>query len=191
MRKAADFDTISRLFSDFVYLKHSVMDTVITKIEKSYLKKAPRFEVGDTVSVHTIVREGDKQRIQIFKGIVLAIKGEGLGKTFTVRKISSGIGVEKIFPLHSPNIDKIEVLKSGKVTSSKIYYMRDRVGKRALKVAEGDMYADDELNVYEQEEEQNAEEATEAEEEQQVEENVEESAETPEKKKEENSDDKS
>ncbi|KXK25984.1 MAG: 50S ribosomal protein L19 [candidate division WS6 bacterium OLB20] len=125
------------------------MDTVLTKIEKPFLKKAPRFEVGDTVAVHAIVREGDKQRVQIFKGIVLAIKGEGLGRTFTVRKISSGIGVEKIFPLHSPNVDKIEVLKSGHVTSSKIYYMRGRVGKRALKVAEGQMYSDEELNVYE------------------------------------------
>jgi len=128
----------------------------LTKIEKPFLKKAPRFEVGDTVAVHAIVREGDKQRIQVFKGIVLSIKGEGLGRTFTVRKISSGVGVEKIFPLHSPNIEKIEVLKSGKVTSSKIYYMRKRVGKRALKIDEGAMYSEAELNVYGEEAEDTA-----------------------------------
>ncbi|KXK09322.1 MAG: 50S ribosomal protein L19 [Candidatus Dojkabacteria bacterium] len=112
-------------------------------IEQSYVKQTPHFEVGDTIAVHNIVREGDKKRIQIFKGIVLAIKGDGLGRTFTVRKISNGIGVEKIFPLHSPNISKIEVLKSGKVRSSKIYYMRKRVGKKALKVSEGEMYSEE------------------------------------------------
>jgi large subunit ribosomal protein L19 len=113
---------------------------VLEKVEKPYMKKKfPPFAPGDTVSVHTIIREGDKQRIQVFTGIVIAIKGSGLRKTFTVRKISYGIGVEKIFPLHSPNIEKIELVKKGKVRRSKLYYMRDRIGKRALKIKRGEL----------------------------------------------------
>lgn len=115
------------------------MDTkILDKVENQFIKTdVPQFEVGDTIAVHTIIREGEKQRTQIFKGIVLAIKGSGTRKTFTVRKISSGIGVEKIFPIHSPNISKIEFIRKGKVKRSKLYFMRDRIGKRATKVAEG------------------------------------------------------
>lgn len=112
---------------------------VLDKIEQKYMKKLPKFKVGDTIAVHTIVREGSKQRIQIFRGIVLAIKGSGTRKTFTVRKISQGIGVEKIFPLYSPNIEKIEVIKRGSVRRSKIYYMRERIGKLAMKINEGQL----------------------------------------------------
>lgn len=109
-------------------------DLIRSKIESKYIVKRPEFSVGDTVSVSTIVREKNKKRIQVFKGIVIAIKGSGLSKTFTVRKISAGIGVEKIFPLNSPNISKIEVVKKGAVRKSKLYYMRKRIGKKALKV---------------------------------------------------------
>jgi large subunit ribosomal protein L19 len=106
------------------------------KLESQFIKKTPEFNVGDTIAVTTIIREGDKQRNQVFKGLVIAVKREGVRKTFTIRKISSGVGVEKIFPLSSPNIEKIEVIKRGAVRKSKIYYMRKRIGKKALKVNE-------------------------------------------------------
>ena len=106
------------------------------EIEKKFIKKLPKFSVGDTIAVTTLIREGDKQRSQTFKGIVIAIKGECIRKTFTVRKISMGVGVEKIIPVNSPNITKLEVLRRGDVRKSKIYYMRKRIGKRALKVGE-------------------------------------------------------
>ncbi len=114
------------------------MDTqLLAKVEKDLkAKDIPKFNVGDTVSVHTIVREKDKQRVQVFKGIVLAIKKSGTSKTFTVRKISYGIGVEKTFPMYSPNIEKIVFNKKGKVRRSKLYYMRSRIGKRATKIKE-------------------------------------------------------
>ncbi len=115
------------------------MDTkLLNKIEKDYIKNdLPTFKVGDTIAVHNIIREGDKSRIQIFKGIVIAIKNSGSRKTFTVRKIASNsIGVEKIFPLHSPNIKKIDIIKKGKVRRSKLYYMRNRIGKNAMKIKE-------------------------------------------------------
>lgn len=108
-------------------------------VEAKQLKtKLPAFKVGDTVEVDTIIREGDKQRVQKFKGLVISIKGSGTRKMFTVRKISYGVGVEKKFPLHSPNVGAIKVLRSGKAARSKLYYLRDRVGKLALKVKQGD-----------------------------------------------------
>lgn len=98
--------------------------------------KDSKFNVGDIVRVHHRIQEGDKSRIQIFEGIVIAIKASGT-PTFNVRKIASGgIGVEKIFPLNSPSITKIEVKKKGKVRRSKLYYLRDRIGKSAIKVKE-------------------------------------------------------
>jgi len=106
------------------------------ELEKKYMKKVPKFNPGDTIAVTTIIREKDKQRTQIFKGIVLSIKGAGVRKTFTIRKISAGIGVEKIIPLYSPNVSKIEVIKRGAVRKAKIYYMRKRIGRQALKVGE-------------------------------------------------------
>ena len=105
-------------------------------LEKKFIKKLPKFNVGDTIAVTTIIREGDKQRTQIFNGIVLAIKGSGVRKNFMVRKISMGVGVEKIIPFNSPNIAKITVLKRGDVRKSKIFYMRKRIGKKALKIGE-------------------------------------------------------
>jgi len=111
------------------------MDTqLIQKVTGEYTKKKiPQFRVGDIIEVHTKVKEGNKERIQVFKGLVIAIKGEGASKTFTIRKISYGIGVEKIYPLYSPVIEKIKVLQRGRVKRSKLYYIRERVGKAALK----------------------------------------------------------
>ena len=111
---------------------------LLAKVEKNYEKRVPSIVVGDQVEVHTVVREKNRQRIQIFKGLIIAIKGSGLRKTFTVRKISAGIGVEKIFPLHSPNIEKLVITKKGNVSRSKLYYLRERVGKKALKVRTSD-----------------------------------------------------
>lgn len=89
------------------------------------------FRVGDTVKVHVLIREGDKERIQIFKGDVIAKRGSGLGATFTVRKVSYGIGVERIFPLHSKMVKEVEVIRHGKVRRAKLYYLRQLKGKAA------------------------------------------------------------
>jgi large subunit ribosomal protein L19 len=121
---------------------------IVNKFERKYNKKSvPNLSVGDTVSVHTIIRDGDKTRIQRFNGIVIAMSGKGMSKTFTVRKISYGIGVEKIFPLYSTNIDKIEILKHAKVRRAKLYFLRDRIGKRAMKLKKGDEVEPDENKV--------------------------------------------
>lgn len=121
---------------------------ILKKVETKQLKTdLPPFGPGDTIAVHTVIREGDKKRVQVFKGIVLTIKGSGARKTFTVRKISFGVGVEKIFPLHSPNIEKIELLKKGKVRRAKLYYMRDRIGKKALKIKAGTLSKKDQKRI--------------------------------------------
>jgi large subunit ribosomal protein L19 len=91
----------------------------------------PRFRPGDTVRVHVKIKEGDKYRIQIFEGVVIAQKNNGISSTFTVRKVSFGYGIERIFPLHSPIIEKLEVVKSGKVRRARLYYLRGRRGKAA------------------------------------------------------------
>ncbi len=96
----------------------------------------PKFQSGDTVNIHVKVIEGDKERIQQYQGIVMGIKGSGIGRTFRVRKISNGVGVERIFPLNSPTISKIEKLKSGKVRRAKLYYLRELRGKSATKIKE-------------------------------------------------------
>ena len=91
----------------------------------------PDFRPGDTIAVHVKVIEGEKERIQVFKGVCIAKKGSGINATFTVRKISNGVGVERIFPMHSPRIEKIEVIRPGKVRRAKLYYLRGRQGKAA------------------------------------------------------------
>jgi large subunit ribosomal protein L19 len=111
--------------------------SVIATIEKEQLKSdTTKFSVGDTVKVHTRVIEGDKERIQIYTGIVIGRKGTGINANFTVRRVSSGVGVERVFPLHSPRIAKIEVERKGSVRRSKLNYLRDRKGKSATTVKE-------------------------------------------------------
>jgi len=108
---------------------------IIKKIEDEQLKSdVTNFNVGDSVKVHTRVKEGEKERIQIFAGLVIARHGAGLNAAFTVRKISYGEGVERVFPIHTPLIAKIEVTRRGKVRRAKLNYLRDRVGKKALLV---------------------------------------------------------
>jgi large subunit ribosomal protein L19 len=107
------------------------------KIEsEQYRKDSPKFAVGDSVRVHTKVVEGDKERIQIFSGVVMGKRGHGLNETFTVRRISYGEGVERVFPLHSPRVDKIEVERQGSVRRAKLTYLRKRLGKGATLVNE-------------------------------------------------------
>jgi large subunit ribosomal protein L19 len=104
----------------------------ITNLEREQMRiDLPAFAPGDTIRVHTRIKEGDKERIQIFQGVVIRKRKGGLGATFTVRKVSYGVGVERIFPLHSPNIDRIEVITRGKVRRARLYYMRKLRGKAA------------------------------------------------------------
>jgi large subunit ribosomal protein L19 len=110
---------------------------LLDKIEtEQYTKAGGSFGVGDSVRVHTKVTEGDKERIQIFSGVVIGRRGHGLNSTFTVRRISYGEGVERIFPLHSPRIDKVEVERKGSVRRAKLTYLRQRIGKGATLVKE-------------------------------------------------------
>ena len=108
------------------------MNEIIKEIEQEQLKeKVDSFRVGDTVRVHGKIKEGNRERIQVFEGTVLKIQGGGNRKTFTVRKISNGVGVEKTWPIHSPNVEKVEVVRAGKVRRAKLFYLRSRVGKKA------------------------------------------------------------
>lgn len=105
---------------------------ILQQVNKEQLRTdLPNFRVGDTVKVHYKIREGSKERIQVFQGIVIQKHGENISKTFTVRKISNGVGVERIFPLHSPNIDKIDVVRFGTVRRAKLFYLRKAKGKAA------------------------------------------------------------
>ena len=108
------------------------MNEIIKNIEAEQLKKdVPQFNVGDTVRVHALIKEGNRERIQIFEGTVLKKQGGSTRATFTVRKASNGVGVEKTWPLHSPNVKEVEVIRRGKVRRAKLNYLRDRVGKAA------------------------------------------------------------
>ncbi len=98
-------------------------------------KEVPAFRIGDTVKVHNLIKEGNRERIQIFEGTVIRKKNGGISETFTVRRVSYGVGVEKTFPIHSPNVVNVEVVRKGKVRRARLYYLRDRVGK-ASKVKE-------------------------------------------------------
>jgi large subunit ribosomal protein L19 len=107
------------------------MSKLLEKIEQEQLKSEPiaNFEIGDTVKVHVNIREGDKERIQVFSGTIIARDGKGSTETFTVRRISYGEGVERVFPVHSPNVKKVEIVRKGRVRRAKLYYLRDRSGK--------------------------------------------------------------
>ncbi len=107
-------------------------EKLIELVEKDYIKtELPQFKAGDTIVVHYKVKEGNKERIQLFEGVVIRVSGGGIAKNFTVRKVSSGVGVERIIPLNSPLIDKIEVKRIGKVRRSRLYYLRNLSGKAA------------------------------------------------------------
>ena len=115
---------------------------LLDKIEKEQFRKEPlKFAVGDSVRVHTKVVEGDKERIQVFSGVVIGRRGHGLNEMFTVRRISYGEGVERIFPIHSPRVEKIEVERHGDVRRAKLTYLRKRIGKGATLVKEKDKAA--------------------------------------------------
>ena len=127
------------------------MSTIIESIEQRQLKKVPRFEPGDRVRVHFQVIEGTRRRTQVFEGIVIGRQGAGARETFTVRKQSFGVGVERTFPVHSPKIERLEVVARGDVRRAKLYYLRGRVGKRA-RVAERRWGIEDDLVLGEAEE---------------------------------------
>jgi large subunit ribosomal protein L19 len=108
------------------------MKNALQLISQSSLKEnPPQFDVGDTVKVHVRIKEGEKFRIQIFEGTVIARQHGGISETFTVRRLAHGVGVERVFPVHSPVIDKVQVVRHGKIRRAKLYYLRDRVGKAA------------------------------------------------------------
>lgn len=105
---------------------------LIKAVEQAYLKKdPPKFGIGDRVKVHVKVTEGSRQRVQVFEGTVIGRKGEGVKETYCVRRVSHGVGVERIFPLHSPVVEKVDIVRRGKVRRAKLYYLRDKIGKAA------------------------------------------------------------
>ncbi len=107
------------------------MDLMKTLTNEQLKENPPEFKIGDTVRVHNRIKEGERQRIQMFEGTVIAKKNGGISETFTVRRISYGVGVEKTFPLHSPNVEQVDVVRRGRVRRAKLYHLRDRVGKSA------------------------------------------------------------
>lgn len=107
------------------------MDKLQSFVSEQLKTEVPSFNVGDTVVVHNKIKEGTRERIQLFEGLVIAKKNGGISETFTVRHIAYGVGVEKTFPIHSPNVEKVDVVRRGKVRRSKLYYVRGRVGKAA------------------------------------------------------------
>ena len=107
------------------------MDALKVIAADSVKNELPAFEVGDTVRIGVNIREGDKERVQAFEGTVIARKGSCISETFTVRRVSYGVGVERVFPIHSPNVKSVEVIRHGRVRRAKLYYLRDRVGKAA------------------------------------------------------------
>ncbi len=118
----------------------TTMDILKTLTNEQLKKDVADFNTGDTVKVHVKIKEGNRERIQIFEGIVIKRQGGGIAETFTVRRIASGVGVERTFPVHSPRVEKVEVTRRGQVRRAKLYYLRDRVGKAAFKIKEKKKY---------------------------------------------------
>ena len=107
------------------------MDALQLIAQDSLKKEVPQIEIGDTIKIDVNIREGQRERIQVFEGTVIAMKGSGISETFTVRRVSYGVGVERVFPIHSPNVKGIKLVRKGHVRRAKLYYLRDRVGKAA------------------------------------------------------------
>ncbi len=107
------------------------MDLIKALTNEQLKSEVPELNIGDTVRVHNKIKEGNKERIQMFEGTIIAKRGGGISATFTVRRVSYGIGVEKTFPIHSPNVEKVDIIRSGKVRRGKLYYLRERSGKSA------------------------------------------------------------
>lgn len=107
------------------------MDFVKNLAADQLKENTPEIRIGSTVKVHVKIREGERERIQVFEGTVIARNNSGISETFTVRRVSYGVGVERVFPVHSPNVDKVEVVRDGRIRRAKLYYLRDRVGKAA------------------------------------------------------------
>lgn len=107
------------------------MDALKLIAQDSLKKEVPQIEIGDTIKVDVNIREGQRERIQVFEGTVIAKKGSGISETFTVRRVSYGVGVERVFPIHSPNVKGVRLIRKGHVRRAKLYYLRDRVGKAA------------------------------------------------------------
>jgi large subunit ribosomal protein L19 len=127
------------------------MNPIINEITAAQVKKdTPAFRVGDGVRVHTKVREGDKERIQVFAGIVIARKGHGIHESFTVRRISYGEGVERVFPVNSPNIEKIEIERESEPMKARLYYLRNRTGKAAVAIKEKEKHSEPEKRAAKQ-----------------------------------------
>ena len=119
-------------YERLVLFKEEEKMDVIKELTADMLKKdAPEILIGSTVKVHVRIKEGEKERIQVFEGTVIAKNNSGIAETFTVRRVSYGVGVERVFPVHSPNVAKVELVRKGKIRRAKLYYLRDRVGKAA------------------------------------------------------------
>lgn len=107
------------------------MDAIKQLVSSQLKSEIPELNIGDTVRVSVKIKEGERERIQVFEGTIIARRGGGISESFTVRRISYGVGVERVFPIHSPNVEKVDIVRRGKVRRSKLYYLRDRVGKAA------------------------------------------------------------
>lgn len=107
------------------------MDALATMVSGQLKTEMPVINIGDTVKVHVKIKEGDRERIQVFEGTIISRRGGGISESFTVRRMSYGVGVERVFPIHSPNVEKVDIVRRGKVRRSKLYYLRSRVGKAA------------------------------------------------------------
>ena len=130
--EAVRCDALHERFDYPIILRRSQKMDLIKALTNEQLKsEVPELNIGDTVRVHNKIKEGNKERIQMFEGTIIAIKGSGISESFTVRRVSYGIGVEKTFPVHSPNVEKVDIIRSGKVRRAKLYYLRDRAGKSA------------------------------------------------------------